>query len=76
MNQTFNQKLGSILREKRNEKGYSQEYVASHIGVTKNMVSHWELGKRSIYAEHLESFCKILGITMQETFDEMNKIGG
>ena len=49
----FNSRLGAVLRAKRQEKGFSQEYVASLLGVSKNQVSHWEIGKRSMYAESL-----------------------
>lgn len=69
----FNKKLGAVLRARRNEKGYSQEYVASLLKFSKNHVSHWEIGKRSMYAEELEKYCKILGCTMQDVFDDMNE---
>ena len=75
MSQEFNKKLGATLREKRKERGLSQQFVADAVGVTKNMVSHWELGKRRLYAEELESFCKTCGMTIQEAFDAMDKKG-
>lgn len=75
MSQEFDKQLGAALREKRKERGLSQQLVADAVGVTKNMVSHWELGKRSLYAEELESFCKICGVTIQETFEAMSKKG-
>jgi len=73
MSKEFNKKLGSVLREKRNEKGFSQEYIAERLGVTKNQVSHWELGQRSIYAEQLSVYCGVLGVSMQSVFDDMEK---
>ena len=72
MSKEFNEKLGAVLRAKRQEKGFSQEYVAGLIGVSKNQVSHWEIGKRSMYAESLAAYCKVLGITMQEVTDEID----
>lgn len=71
----FNKKLGTVLRSMRLEKGYSQEYVANLLGVSKNQVSHWEIGKRSMYAEQLRQYCAILGTTMQEVFDRMEGDG-
>lgn len=68
----FNSRLGAVLRAKRQEKGFSQEYVASLLGVSKNQVSHWEIGKRSMYAESLAAYCRILGVSMQDVFDEMD----
>lgn len=73
MSTEFNKKLGAVLRAKRNEKGFSQEYVANLLNVSKNHVSHWEIGKRSMYAEALENYCRILGCSMQDVFDEMNR---
>lgn len=67
----FNVRLGAVLRAKRQEKGFSQEYVAGLLGVSKNQISHWEIGKRSMYAESLADYCRILGTSMQEVFDEM-----
>ena len=69
----FNKVVGSILRERRKEKGFSLEYVASFLGVTKNAVSNWEIGKRSLYAETLREYCKILGCSMQDIFNEIDE---
>ena len=70
-NLEFNKKLGAVLRSKRQEKGFSQEYVATLLGISKNPISHWEIGKRSMYAESLANYCKILNCTMQDVFNEM-----
>ena len=71
MSVEFDVRLGAALRRKREEKGFSQEYIAEQIGVTKNHISHWELGKRRMYAEQLEKCCRVLGCTMQGMFDSM-----
>lgn len=73
-NKEFNIRLGAVLRAHRQEKGFSQEYVAGLLGVSKNQVSHWEIGKRSMYAESLASYCRVLGVTMQEVFNEMDTV--
>ena len=70
-NLEFNKKLGAVLRSKRQEKGFSQEYVATLLGISKNQISHWVIGKRSMYAESLANYCKILNCTMQDVFNEM-----
>lgn len=72
----FDIELGKILREKRKELGYSMEYVAQLMGITKMAVSNWETGKRSMYAESLADYCAILGTTMQEVFDLMERRKG
>lgn len=75
MDKEFDKSLGEALRNKRQKKGLSQEHVAQQLGITKMAVSNWETGKRSMYAESLASYCRILGITMQEVFDEMENGG-
>ena len=73
MKKSFDVKLGNILRAKRQDKGFSMEYVAQQLKVTKMTISHWETGTRSMYAEPLRDYCRLLGITMQEAFDLMEK---
>ena len=73
-NKEFNIRLGAVLRAHRQEKGFSQEYVAGLLGVSKNQVSHWEIGKRSMYAESLRSYCRILGVSMQTVLDEAAEV--
>ena len=71
MDKEFDKSLGEALRNKRQEKNLSQEYVAQQLGVTKMAVSNWETGKRSMYAETLRRYCALLGVTVQSVFDEM-----
>lgn len=71
MKKDFDIKLGAALRAKRQEKGFSMDYVAQLLNVTKMTISHWETGMRSMYAEPLRDYCRILGITMQEAFELM-----
>ena len=73
MDKEFDKSLGEALRKKRQEKNLSMDYVAQLLGVTKMAVSNWETGKRSLYAETLRSYCRILGTSMQEVFDEMDR---
>lgn len=68
----FNIKLGSFLRKKREEKGYSLEDVAKALGVTRMAVSNWETGKRSMYFEALSNYCKILGLKMSDIERELS----
>ena len=37
-------KIGSFLKELRNEKGITQEQAAEKFGVTQRTVSRWETG--------------------------------
>lgn len=71
MNKEFDKNLGEALRKKRQEKNLSMDYVAQLLRVTKMAVSNWENGKRSMYAETLRAYCRVLGVSMQEIFNEM-----
>ncbi len=42
-----------ILRELRNDKKYTQEYIAQYLGTTQQSYSYYELGTREIPLHHL-----------------------
>lgn len=42
-----------ILRELRNKKNYTQEYIARYLGTTQQSYSNYELGTREIPLHHL-----------------------
>ena len=63
---SFDVRLGQWLEKKRNEKGYSLQYVADRLGCSKTAVHCWEKGKRSMYAKTLKAYCEVLGIDLQE----------
>lgn len=62
----FDITLGKWLEEKRNEKGYSLQYVADRLGCSKTAVHCWEKGKRSMYASTLRDYCDVLGVDLNE----------
>lgn len=66
----FAVRLGIVLARYRERKGFSQEYIGEQLGYTKMMVSLWESGKRGIYAKTLKRYCALLGVTVQQVFDE------
>lgn len=49
------------FRELRREKGWSQEYVADQIFVSKKTISSWETGHRGMDADAIESLSKLYG---------------
>lgn len=70
IDEDFAIRLGIVLARHREQKKFSQEYVGEQLGFTKMMVSHWEAGKREIYAKTLKRYCALLGVTVQQVFDE------
>lgn len=70
-NERFDADLGRALRAERERKGMTQPEIAAKLGVTKVAVHQWEAGKRSMYAQTLQEYCKVLGVSMQYIFDHM-----
>lgn len=64
-------KIGSHLKELREEKGLSLREVADKLGCSHASVHCWETGKRSIFAKTLHAYCEILGVTLDEFFQGM-----
>lgn len=64
--------LGEYLRQKREEKGFSQQYVADKLGVSKMAVSNWENGNRAIYATTLIRYCMVIGLNPNNIVSELN----
>lgn len=47
------------LRDAREKLGYSQEYVARCLGVSRSTITQIELGNRRINADEIKSFCEL-----------------
>ena len=59
----------NLLRE-RGLAGFSQEYVAIKLGVTKNMVSKWERGKVLPSVIYLYKAAELYGVTVDDILRE------
>ena len=62
MNNYFDKKLGSILKEYRKSNNLSLQDVADKIGVTRQMVFVYESGKTPLTVTQLIKICDIYGI--------------
>ena len=65
----FDVLLGSVLREYRENRKMTQSEVAKLLHVTKMTISHWETGQRSMKAEDLKRYCKVLDVDVQEVLE-------
>lgn len=59
-------RLGAL----RKEKGITQTFLASKLGVKQNTVAQWESGKRNPPAVKLPELARALGCTVDELFEE------
>jgi Zn-dependent peptidase ImmA (M78 family)/DNA-binding XRE family transcriptional regulator len=62
--------LTDRLAAARLQSGYSQEDVASALGVTRAMVSYWESGKRMPNDRQLSALSRVLRISSQDLLEE------
>lgn len=55
-------KIGEILKQERQNKGYSQSKLADRIGYSRNCIANWESGRRTISIYELIKVCNVLNI--------------
>lgn len=58
--------IGKIIREKREEKGITQQELADLIGCSKQTVWRWEKNKSGISPNYYKKLKQILGISIEE----------
>jgi transcriptional regulator with XRE-family HTH domain len=75
-------KIQYRLRVTRNNKGFSQEYMADCLGISQRQYSRLENGESEMTLPFLEKICKELGINPEDIFadeikqDNHNQSGG
>lgn len=58
--------IGQKLREERERLGYSLEFVADKVGLTKKTIQRYETAESRITTETLDSLCKVLKINPKD----------
>lgn len=66
MNENFRIKLGLLIDKKRDELGFTQEYLAQKAGTTKATISNIERGAHKILLEHFIAIAKVLNISLKD----------
>ncbi len=61
------------IRRLREQKGYSQEYMALCLGMSQNNYSKLELGKNKLTVEQLEKIAAVLEIGAKELHDHKDE---
>lgn len=60
------QSLGESLKSRRTGKGFTQEYVAEALGVSRQAVSKWENGTSEPSTANLMALAKLYGLSVDE----------
>jgi transcriptional regulator with XRE-family HTH domain len=63
------EKFGCKLKQLREEKGYSIEYLANIANIDRTYISEIEKGKRNVSLLIIEKLAKALEIRIQELFN-------
>ena len=58
--------LGEALKARRTAAGYTQEYVAEALGVSRQAVSKWENGTSEPSTANLMALAKLYGVSVDE----------
>lgn len=64
--QTIAKSLGEVLKEHRTRCKLTQEFVAEHLGVSRQVVSKWESGQAAPNTTNLIALAKLYGVTPEE----------
>lgn len=59
-------RMGELLRNKREERGYSLEQVAEAVGLTKKTIQRYETAESRITTDNLKKICDFMGIDPKE----------
>lgn len=68
-NNSFNIETGKRIRYYREKKNMTQSELGEKLGVTKNAVYSWEVGKCSIHLDTAKKLCSILEIELNDLTD-------
>jgi len=65
-------KISEKIRLIRQQRGFTQDYIAEHIGIDPVNYGRIERGQTNLSVDRLQQICKILNISLAELFSESN----
>ena len=72
-NATVRRSLGEALKAHRTECKMTQEFVAEHLGVSRQAVSKWENGTSDPSTSNLLALARLYGISAEELLKEVQQ---
>lgn len=60
------------LREARAKLGFSQDYVANCLGISRSAITQIELGNRKVNSDELKNFCELYHLSADYLLDTEN----
>ncbi|MBP3477834.1 MAG: helix-turn-helix transcriptional regulator [Lachnospiraceae bacterium] len=63
--------LGQYLKKLRNSYNYSQEFVASHLNITRQTYSHYETGRITPPTNSLYNLARLYGISTEKLMERI-----
>ena len=73
---TYDHKIGSIIRSHRESRGYSQDYVATMLGICQSAYANIESGRVKLKFERLMQIAEVLNIDVHQLISNDAKING
>ena len=70
-NPVIKKSLGQVIKNHREAKGYTQEFVAEKLGVSRQAVSKWEKGTTEPSTSNLFALAKLFDMPIEEFMKEI-----
>ena len=70
-NPVIKKSLGQVIKNHREAKGYTQEFVAEKMGVSRQAVSKWEKGTTEPSTSNLFALAKLFDMSIEEFMKEI-----
>lgn len=67
--------IGALLRQERTNKNMSVRQIAADTGISQARLKSYELGERAISVPELESILVVIGVPMENFFDQSGPVG-
>lgn len=70
-NPVIKKSLGEVIKKHREEKGFTQEYMAEKLGVSRQAVSKWENGVTEPSTSNLFALAELFGVPIEDFMKEI-----